>query len=376
VNTQQSAFDFVTHCLSVTDRSDSSAETYFANDPEGFWESVVDLANRHLLTPALWLAIQRKGLESRIPEDLRSYLEALYDMSAERNEGLRNQTIEAINALNSVGISPILMKGIVHLLADAYGGRGARVMTDIDILVEPQAFDACVETLLALGYQTETDPDVKYQTHRHCAPLFRPGGYGAIEVHRYALSGESARILSSDVIWNNLDSLAIDGVTAYAMKPGYRVLHTILHSELIDRHHMRGIMSLRYLHEVAIMSAVYGDQIDWKCSERLMQREGLGYVLRDFLYICHKLFGIEQPRQLHFGLRSMIHFTQCRMQLRYVWFDKMVNRMDRWLSRHSIIRRFGYPNTLTWMIVGRLRVLFFHLRRSGRQIIAGRTESN
>ncbi len=83
------------------------------------WKGLVDLANRHFLTPALWWALEEKGLAGRLPGDLREFLRRAHSLNLARNEGIRAQAGEIATTLDRSGIVPIVLKGGVHLFEDA-----------------------------------------------------------------------------------------------------------------------------------------------------------------------------------------------------------------------------------------------------------------
>lgn len=95
-------------------------------------------------------------------------------------ERRRADAVEAVCALAAAGVPVMLLKGI------AYAGRlypdpAARPMTDVDLLVAPDAIDAALAALRRLGYWNAGEGAERSRFH-HGVTLKRPGA--AIDLHR------------------------------------------------------------------------------------------------------------------------------------------------------------------------------------------------
>jgi hypothetical protein len=195
MNDNLTTLRFLTHCLANKNLIQTSSLQSEIKSGDVPWESLAYLANNHLLTPALWVALQNKNLTSELPEDFRGYLHELHRLSKERNEKLRGQLLETIGHLNTLNITPVLLKGAVHLVSDIYPDNGVRMMSDLDILVARDEVETTQTALLSLGYQKDADSETDYPPdHHHCAPLFRPGDYASLEVHRQLLDKRFSQI--------------------------------------------------------------------------------------------------------------------------------------------------------------------------------------
>src|SRR2546423_2959302 len=95
------------------------------------WQSVIALANRTLLTPALFSALVHSGEINRLPDDVREYLRFIHDRNGERNCRLRAQLTEAVTALNRHGIVPLLLKGAIPLFFSDDKQITARMTSDL-----------------------------------------------------------------------------------------------------------------------------------------------------------------------------------------------------------------------------------------------------
>jgi hypothetical protein len=356
VNPRLGALDFITACLGLRSKTaiQNTLRSAVTAGSLG-WCAVVDIANNHLITPALWVALRERELLEILPSDVREYLRELYRLNTIRNEHLRTQVIEAIQRLNSVGVEPILLKGGASLFSNIFEDPGSRVMADLDILVPLRAAENCWNALLALGYSPIVN-DFDYSDHHHLRPLYRPGEYGTIEIHRDALPASAARILPTALIWEQSEPVVNEcGIALRVPSPTHRVLHNLLHSDLINQTHVRGRISLRSLHELALMQALYRERLDWEAIRRLMEQGGQGRVLRATLYLAHRYFGSSMPDRMRPTPGAVAHYARTRLQVRWHWLDEFVERAF-WFSTPSICERYHCDDRFWSVAKGRLRL--------------------
>ena len=342
MNQEIAALQFISRCLRNDERPESvSALRTAIRSAQLPWEAVVNLANDHLLTPALWVVLKRKNLSDELPDELRDYLRELHQLSRERNAKLQTQLLEAIRELNRIDISPVLLKGAMHLVTDMYGDPGARIMSDIDLLVPRDTVAECLTALHGLGYNAEEDIHNDYhEDHHHCAPLFRPGDYGSLEIHRSLTESPYADILPTEVALAEAQALEFQGLAMKALSPTHRLLHNILHSQLVDHNYAYGIIPLRSLHEVVTESAARQDKVDWSIIQSRMEQHNRGNVLQAYLYMAHQLFGMQFPAGTGKTLANRLYYQRCCAQLRWQWVNEWGLRLGRY-SADTMRKRYG-----------------------------------
>jgi hypothetical protein len=125
------------------------------------WELLIEISSHHYVTPALaWVTIGNPD----IPSDVRDYLDAILALSSKRNEMLLNDLERIVRKLNTIGIVPVPIKGLAHLIGGLYPARGFRAIGDIDVLIPKERAKEAVSALENLGYAiTQTLPE----THQH-----------------------------------------------------------------------------------------------------------------------------------------------------------------------------------------------------------------
>jgi len=83
--------------------------------------------------------------------------------------------------------------------------------------------------------------------------------------------------------------------TTRVLKPVWHLYHTFLHAAVIDKHHQHWILGLRYLHDFATLSEAYAERLDWNELYRLARRYGHHRILEDYLFLAHRLYGLQTP---------------------------------------------------------------------------------
>jgi len=354
VKPQLVALDFITRALSTAQPTTTDSLHVEIHAGQLPWEAVVSLANNHLLTPALWVALQNKDLAGELPEDLRNYLQELHGMSLERNRHLRVQLLEAVRQLNAVGIVPVLLKGAKHLVTTIYTDPGIRIMSDIDLLVRREEIIPSLGALQKLGYEPIEDVHGDYHDeHHHCAPLFRPGDYGTLEIHRKLAEQPYENILPTEMALAELEPLEVEQACMEVLSPTHRILHNIVHSQLIDHHHDDGIIPLRSLHEVVTEQSAGNGSVDWQTIKARMKHHRRDRVLRAYLFMAHELFNMPLLTETGASLASRLHHQRCRAQLRWQWARQWGLRLGRY-SPDMMNERYGCGSG--WMAVNRSRM--------------------
>ncbi len=354
MNRRLHAFDFITRCLALEATPDTISALREDIRSGGLrWEDVVQLANNHLLTPALWIALKSQGLDAHLPADLGEYLQELHGMNKQRNAHLRSQLLEAVQKLNDIDVTPVLLKGAMHLVTEVYEDSGARIMTDIDLLVPRGDVDNCVSALHELGYRPEPDSLGDYPPQHHqYAPLYRPGDYGPVEVHRAPMEG-FAEILPAETAIAEAEPLLCHGLSMKTLTPTYRALHNILHSQLVDHNYADGIIPLRSLYEMVKEHRVGRGRVDWLAIQTLMQRSNREKVLQTYLYLASRLFDMPLPTDVRLTPSCQWYYLRCRAQLAWDWAAVWGIRVGSF-SEDRICKRYGCEGG--WITVNRARL--------------------
>lgn len=253
------------------------------------WLRVLELANRAWLTPALLLALEDRGVANQVSEQVLQYLRLLHDRNAARNRRLLQQLAEATAVLNHFGITPILLKGATSLVEIHTERIGARMMSDIDLAVDPVELEQSIHALASIGYRS-TEPRAMARDH----------DAGEIELHVAPLK-RIARYLPGD-LRHESRPVNVGGRVAMMPNPTARVLHLFVHDLIKEGDFMRCRLDLRHLHDVACL-ANSPEGVDWERIAATMN-DAIGRAALDVqLLALRHLFQVEvvlqrQPWQL------------------------------------------------------------------------------
>lgn len=357
------SFEILASCLSINCK-DEDVKALREKIVSGniVWEQVISLANNNLLAPALWVAISEKGLAKNLPTELCEYLKELHSLNTTRNEMLRKQIIEAVQALNSIDNYPVLLKGSSYLFLDTFSDIGSRMMYDIDILVDKKELQSCIQVFKGLNYESDPKDEIKLKNHHHLPPLFRSGDYGAVELHGELLEKSAASILSTSEAWHDIEDVEIEDCTVSVLSPTHQVLHSMLHSQVVDRYHERHIVKLRALYDISYIVKHNNGNIDWIYIKNKMRSHGLISILYSYIYQAHVLLGCKLPPDIQPGIISKLYFFRCMAAIRWEVVDIIEHKLLRY-SRYEICRRFKCEGDWLSVNVKRFQYSIFLLKR-------------
>lgn len=324
------------------------------------WQSVIDIANNFLVTPALWSSLKAKGIGAVVEKEPRDYLCRLYGLNKRRNTHLRRQLLNAIGVLNSAGLSPLLLKGAGQLVQPIHEGIGSRLMTDLDILIRPGLLSTAIEALKAVGYE-ESKVSFDPEKLHHWAPLIRHGEYGAIELHRQALNCRVTHMLLTREIFDAAETKILDGAHFLLPSATHAIMICLLHSQEFNASDDPRQINLRTLHDLTAISMKYCDKIDWPSIQCLFENYGLKYLLESYLVAARQLFNMPYPSDIQPGPFAHLHHKICLGTMRW----SALERLSRWIYdflSFRISQRYGCQLRFVPLTAYRMRFLVHVLR--------------
>jgi len=274
------------------------------------WEAVIDMANDYLVTPALWNGLKSKGLALSMEDPPLEYFSKMYALNKRRNKHLRIQLIQAIGILNSVGITPLLLKGASQLVQPIHKGIGCRLMSDLDILILPKEIPTALKAFANHGYE-ELEVSYDFEKLHHWAPLIRNGDYSKIELHRQALNNNVTHVLPTPEILNAAERRKIDNTNYLLPNPTHSILIGLLHSREFNRKDDPRQYNLRALADIVNINWIHSDSIDWKYIKQVMAKSGLKMTLESYLVAARQYFNMPYPQGIRPGPAARVHHKVC-----------------------------------------------------------------
>ena len=276
------------------------------------WKAVIELANVHYLTPALWSALREKDRGHQLPADARDFLEEAYRLNRTRNERIRDQAIELIKALNGAEISSVALKGGTYLFEGEQEAFDTRMMVDLDLLVPQTHLEKSFEIAKSLGYGVLTEYDPRLH---QLDPMGREGDSASIEIHKDA--GMQRLILPADEVFHDAVLRDYVGTPVLIPSPTHRATHAIFHSEVqAQNNYALGHIPLRYLHDLMLMRRRHETEVDWGKVQDSLSRQGYGHLVPGFLYLADQLLGLPMPESVPVTPAAKRHYAWCMAQVK------------------------------------------------------------
>jgi predicted nucleotidyltransferase len=278
------------------------------NNPD--WMAILEAANKTLTTPLLIDLVEQP--DRSIPEDVKAFVREVYRRNALRNDRLRAQLEEAVAALNKRNVIPVLLKGSAILATAVPERRATRMMSDLDIVVDPHQVETALQTFADLDYQSDfrTSPESRKQY----SELKRARDVGMIDLHQ-AAPGPDHFYRASGKLLEHCRPISIGRSTAYLPTPTFQAFMLIIHDQFQDNDYWVGEIDVRHLVELRDLANAEG--INW---DRVMSFAP-GHLARNAiakqLIALAELFGVDVPVELRKGFIPRLQFKRLLLQSRF-----------------------------------------------------------
>ena len=223
------------------------------------WDRLAELASLHGVVALVRHNLLAMDARASVPDPAwRAIDQAAAQIAFDGMLRLR-QTTQAVGALRSAGIEPILLKG--HALAALlYDDPIVRPSTDIDLLVRRNEIDAACAALERLGGQLPSPETIAVQVETsYDLPVLLPsagGKAGLLELH-WDLAPRGLFALDLDAWRARSVEFRLEGLAMTRFSPEDMLLHLALH---MRKHRYVG---LRWLCDVAELVRRFETSLDW-----------------------------------------------------------------------------------------------------------------
>jgi hypothetical protein len=277
--------------------------------PRTAWRQLLEIANKALVTPSLRQALVGRRQLDAIPPDAAEFLALVDDLNRERNLKLRAMALDAVEAVNAAGITPVFLKGMALWASrKPFAPHDPRMMSDVDLLVRPDEAQTALVALQARGFNIlklypENSPHV-------VAELWRKGDVGALDLHRRP-PGPPGPLELFDAARDTEETCWPGRVRAPL--PAHQIYLTCVHDMLHDDGFWRGGFDVRHLCDIADL-ADRSDPVDWA----VLLAPGQSRFVRDAvlseLVAAHRIVGASLPEDMVQGLIPRFHYRRHRLQ--------------------------------------------------------------
>ncbi|MDR3515920.1 MAG: nucleotidyltransferase family protein [Azospirillaceae bacterium] len=257
------------------------------------WCRFLELAGEAWLTTALDWRFRELGIAEAVPEDARTYAEGAAELGRIRTRRQCRQIRDLAALLNQTGLRPILLKGSAAHVTGLYPDPGARVCSDIDILLPAAEISTAVALLGQNGYAP--GPGVHGQgvaDPRHAPRLFHPAALFGVEIHHDLADRSHRAVLPAAEAIRGAMPLEIDGVSVSVLRLDHRVVHCLLH--LLEDNFYNGTIALRQLLELRQLARGLSDPA-WIGIAQRFHDAGAEADLEYGLLLASRLAGMPLP---------------------------------------------------------------------------------
>ena len=313
-------FLLLCRCLAFEDNRESLRQQF--QEEQIAWENVVKISSQHLVTPALYWALSKKGLLDALPDDgLIPYLEMILDANRDRNQRILAQVHTIAMQLNQVDIEPLLMKGVASLITGVYEDVGIRMMTDIDLLVPKDKLMISVAALENIGYKPLAG--YTYATYHHqYIPLVCEGTAASLELHP-RLVRIGTQILPTKEVWHDAQPLSFRDTHVRLPSPPHRIQHNIIHTYMMDSNYSMATINLMQLYEFAMLRESLKEQLDWQTIATAFKPQTK--LFHSYVAMAHYLLAQPLPDDIPLLPSAARHYHRFQYRMRHKWFAKVLN---------------------------------------------------
>jgi Uncharacterised nucleotidyltransferase len=257
------------------------------------WEQLIEASSYHYVTPFLAWSLQDNG---KVDPEVEKYLAAVLLLNAQRNQQLILVIRRVAQALNAIGIVPILFKGAAHLVSALYPSQGLRVAGDIDLLLPVGRALDIGKALKQAGLSAEETP-VLVKVENPNLPHFRDPASGAIlDIQNEIAPRQWQAIVEPVGFEARCQLITLSGAEVRIPGPADLVAHAIVHNQIKDKYYRRNIVQLRQLLDLAFLCDRYEGEIDWVELESRFEKAGNAPVLSTNFHFVEALLYRDVPK--------------------------------------------------------------------------------
>jgi hypothetical protein len=243
------------------------------------WTAVVHLAQEEGVAPLLHTAVRQAN--ALLPDEEQETLVQSYYQTAWANAHSALNLAVVLDALSSVGIPVILVKGLA-LTESLYGDLAPRPMTDLDLVVPRDRALAAQEISANLGYQPaelELTPS-SHLAYRVQQRFYDPRNEGAlVSIHWHLLDiPYYVRQVPMAWFWAHTEPEQLAGHQIQVLDPAANAIYLAAHLAL--HHRFDG---LRWFVDLALLVHQNTPSLDWTAIAHTAQEFELLLALRETL---------------------------------------------------------------------------------------------
>lgn len=249
------------------------------------WNRFAAMCSSHLVTPAIYLNFRDSGLIHDLPAELTEYLKEIFELNLKRNTHILSEMGFIISQLNHNGIEPVFIKGAGNLIDGLYSDPGERIMGDIDFLVKEEEYLQTARILESQGYKKPADFVFEVDDLKHYPRLSHDDKVASVEIHRLPVIEKQNSWFNQNLIRSELKKPEKYGGCS-VLSDKHKFIINFIHSQYSDLGKKTGIISLRNVHDVLLISQRINPE---ECFSQISRNKDA----KAYIKIIERLSGIE-----------------------------------------------------------------------------------
>jgi len=327
------------------------------------WDLLIRQARSANLLARLGYLFESSGLLNQLPVKALAHIMSAQVYADRFYISLQLEISCIQNALNSVNVPLVLLKGSAYFMAGNIAAKG-RMFSDVDILVPEDKLPAVEDALIKAGWMTNTiDPyDQKYYRKwmHEIPPLRHLVRQTSIDVHHNILPKTTQFCPDPNKLSAN--SMKISNQNVWVLAPEDRVLHSAMHLF----HEGEFNQGLRDLSDMDLLLKEFSSLADfWEKlllrANELQQQIPLFYALR----YSHHILQTPVPENVLKASKQHINTTLMDSLFLRALLPDHVSCNDKWtgLARRLLFIRAHWLKMPVYLMVPHL------IRKTYRRII-------
>lgn len=248
-------YQIASQCLCLENQQERKTEIAAFLAEESAIPGFLEFCSNQLILPTIYIKLLNNNLLDSVSEDLKEFLQEIYQLNCQRNERIIAQMKLIRDVLNSAQIYPIILKGLGNLLDGVYSDIGERMMSDIDFVVSDKDYIQAAKLLEDFGYQkfSEIADYDDVMEMKHYPKLYHKEFPAVVEIHRLPVDEQFSA-------WFNYEQIARDKKSldlvpgCFVESDANKIVHNFIHCQLADQGFLYGKLPLREIYDLYLFS--------------------------------------------------------------------------------------------------------------------------
>ena len=294
----------------ILEKNDNAALASYAQWTQNVGLDKIEGGSFQLL-PLLYKRLSR--LRQPVPH--LNKLKGIYRQSLYRNSLLFHKAFIVIAGLEKMQVPVILLKGTA-LIAAYYEDIGARMMNDVDFLVQAGDVEKTLHYLKELGWQNKDGVSLRKAVNRvhHALHLQNPDGY-ELDVHWRVFHQCSWDGGMDQAHWQQTETVTFKGLNIRLLNPTHQILHNCVHGVSWN-----SLSSIRWIVDVMMILEKRADEVDWELLVSEAANRKLTATMLHALSFLNSKFNANIPEEI---LSRLIVLPKDPQELRL--FEKLTS---------------------------------------------------